>query len=247
MAACQIPGHPDSYGLGIRIAFYVQWFGIIVTSWILPSDALNLMFLNGLTTAATAIGLAINIGNLQPAEILVVLLLVCGALYAFVPLYAWKMCTLCRKWCEYSSCPFPVHTWNYSGPHTAGIFFSVDKNNLGDPEPWDRIRLSSLFKMGLFLMYGVLLCVQLWFWSTGVHHHPSSASASSCPQYGFIFAQVRLDNAVLITFNIGTHFAMLVVGTWMFACWVGLFDASRWYRRRKKEKWRYVSIEFAFS
>lgn len=102
--------------------------------------------------------------------------------------------------------------------------------------------------MGLFLMGGALLCLQLWFWTTGVHNRPpsslssssssSSAESPSCHQYGFIFAPVRLDSAVLITFNIGVHFIMLVVGTWVFACWVGLFDECRWYRHRKKEKWR---------
>lgn len=105
MAACQISGHPDSYGLGIRLAFYLQWFGMILASCILPSAALNLQFLNSLTIAAAAIGLAINIGVLQPAEILVVLLLVCGALYFFVPVYSWKMCTLCRQWCKYVYLP----------------------------------------------------------------------------------------------------------------------------------------------
>lgn len=78
--------------------------GIIIAAWTLPSEALHLRFLNGLTTAATAIGLAINIGDLQPAEILVVLLLVCGALYFFVPIYVWRACTLCRQWCMYAYC-----------------------------------------------------------------------------------------------------------------------------------------------
>lgn len=78
-----------------------------------------------------------------------------------------------------------------------------------------------------------------------MHHRPSdastddtSSSSSSCKQYGFIFAQVQIDNAVLITFNIVLHFVMLLVGTWVFACWVGLFDGCHWYRRRKKERWR---------
>lgn len=107
----------------------------------------------------------------------------------------------------------------------------------GDPELWPRVKLGWLFKAGLFLMSGPLLCLQLWFWTTGVHHRPPSSS-SSCPQYGFIFAQVRLDNVIFIAFNITLHFVMLLVGTWVFACWVGLFDGCRWYRKRKREKWR---------
>lgn len=105
MATCEVTGHPDSYGLGIRIAFYVQWFGMVVTSWALPSDALNLTFLNGLTTAATAVGLAINIGDLEPAEVLVVLILACGAIYFWFPVYLWRFCTCCRQWCKYVYLP----------------------------------------------------------------------------------------------------------------------------------------------
>lgn len=117
----------------------------------------------------------------------------------------------------------------------------------GDPEPWNRVKLGPLLKMGLFLMGGALLCVQLWLWTTGVHARPPSSSpstsadppsSSSCHQYGFLFAPVRLDSAVLITFNIAVHLVMLAIGTWVFACWVGLFDECRWYRHRKKEKWR---------
>lgn len=113
MASCEIPGHPDSYGLGIRAAFYLQWFGVIVTSWVLPSssDALNLRFLNSLTTAATAVGLAVNAGALQPAEVLVVLLLVCGALYLFVPVYLWRLATCCRQWCKYVCLFLPALKW----------------------------------------------------------------------------------------------------------------------------------------
>ena len=80
MAACQIPANSGSYGVGVRVAFYLQWFGITVTSWALESDALNLKLINALTTAATSIGLVLNLDELQPVEIYIVLLLTCGAL-----------------------------------------------------------------------------------------------------------------------------------------------------------------------
>lgn len=98
MAACQIPGHADAYGLGIRISFYLQWFGMIITSWISESDALNFKFLNGLTILATSIGLALNFDVLQPAEIYVVLLILCGTLYFLFPVFIWRTLTCCRPW-----------------------------------------------------------------------------------------------------------------------------------------------------
>lgn len=98
MAACKILGHADTYGLGIRIAFYLQWFGMIITSWLLESDALNLKFLSGLTIAAASVGLMFNMAALQPAEVYVALLLACGTLYFLVPVFFWRLLTCCRPW-----------------------------------------------------------------------------------------------------------------------------------------------------
>lgn len=98
MATCQIPGHADTYGLGIRISFYIQWFGMIITCWYSESDALNLKFLNALTILATSIGLALNLTELQPAEVYVVLLLLCGTIYFMVPIYLWRVLTCCHSW-----------------------------------------------------------------------------------------------------------------------------------------------------
>lgn len=205
MAACQIAGHPDSYGLGIRIAFYLQWFGMIITPWLLESDALNLHFLNMLTVAATSIGLAVNLSVLQPAEVYVVLLLVCGTLHFLVPAFLWRLLTCCHPW------------W--------------------DPERWSRVRMGWLFKTGLVLMFGTLVGVQIWFWCTGVHVRPTG-SDTSCRQYAFLFGQVPIDSSAVTAVNIILYIAMLVVGTWKFSAWIGIFDDCRWYRRRKRRRWR---------
>ncbi|KAI7780881.1 hypothetical protein LA080_015448 [Diaporthe eres] len=98
MALCHIPANSGSYGVGIRIAFYLQWFGMIVTSRALESDALNLRLINALTTAATSIGLVLNLESLQPVEVYIVLLLTCGTLYFTVPIYLWRLVTCCRPW-----------------------------------------------------------------------------------------------------------------------------------------------------
>lgn len=98
MATCQIPGHADAYGLGIRIAFYLQWFGMIIGSWLLEADPLNLKLLNGLTVAAVSVGLALDMGALQPAEVYIALLLVCGTLYFLVPVFLWRVLSCFRPW-----------------------------------------------------------------------------------------------------------------------------------------------------
>ncbi|KAG6359444.1 hypothetical protein INS49_012965 [Diaporthe citri] len=98
MALCHIPVDSGTYGVGIRIAFYLQWSGMIVTSWALESDALNLKLINALTIAATSVGLILNLNRLQPVEIYIVLLLTCGTLYFTVPIYLWRLVTCCRPW-----------------------------------------------------------------------------------------------------------------------------------------------------
>lgn len=205
MAACHITGHPDTYGLGIRIAFYIQWFGMIFASWLPESDALNLKFLNGLTIAATSVGLALDLGTLQPAEIYVVLLLVCGTLYFLVPVYLWRLITCCHPW------------W--------------------DTERWSRMRMGWLFKSGMGLMLGALLGLQIWFWCTGVYERPTGTD-TSCQQYGFLFGQVQLDSPAITAVNIILSLAILLVGTWKFSEWIGVFEECRWYRRRKRRRWR---------
>ncbi|KAJ4410970.1 hypothetical protein N0V82_009122 [Gnomoniopsis sp. IMI 355080] len=71
---------------------------MIIACWISESDALNFKFLNGLTILATSIGLALNIEVLQPAEIYVVLLILCGTLYFLIPVFLWRVLTCCQPW-----------------------------------------------------------------------------------------------------------------------------------------------------
>lgn len=210
MATCKILGHPDTYGVGIRTAFYLQWFGVIITSWLRESDALNLKFVNVLTVAATTAGLALNLDDLQPSETYVVLLLLCGMLYFSVPICLWRLAT------RYHPC------W--------------------DPERWPRVKMRWLFKVSMMLMSGALLGLQLWFWCTGVHVRPavnvdSRRPHASCVQYGFLFGQFPLDGPGLIATNIVAHLAILLVGTWTFAIYIGVFDECGW-RRRRKRRWR---------
>lgn len=214
MAACQISANASSYGVGIRIAFYLQWFGMIITSWVLESDALNLRFINALTTAATSIGLVLNLGRLQPVETYIVLMLACGSLYFAVPVYLWRLVTCCRPW------------W--------------------DPGRWARIKLGWLFRVFSYSMYGALLILQMWFWCSGVHERRKTDAKldpdTKCEQFGFFFAQVRLDGPGIVTANIIIHFSMLLVGTGVSASRVGMFEGCYLARSKERRSWRYIVV-----
>ncbi|POS75543.1 hypothetical protein DHEL01_v206070 [Diaporthe helianthi] len=202
MANCPFPVNSGAYGIGIRLAFYLQWFGMTITAWAPGSETLKLLnFINVLTTAATSIGLVMNLETLQPVEIYIVLLLTSGTLYFTIPTYLWRLVTCCRPW------------W--------------------DPERWTRIKTGWLFRVSTYSMYGALLSLHIWFWCQGVHVKRKSGPdvdsdrEPECEQYGFLFAQLRLDDPGLVTLNIIIHLSMLLVGTGIFANRTGIFEHFR--------------------
>lgn len=101
------------YGLGIRLGFYLQWFSSILANWLVPAKSRDhrkehlmkdeirgLRFSNNVFAAATFLALLIliigNLSSLQIVEIHLVLLLTFGYSLAFVPIYLWRLLTLCN-------------------------------------------------------------------------------------------------------------------------------------------------------
>ncbi|TIC91509.1 hypothetical protein CH35J_010845 [Colletotrichum higginsianum] len=95
MASCQVQGEPELYGLGIRVALYIQWFGAIVVEYLEVADLPDMRLVGLLFSAAAFVGLVIQLSMaaLQPADIYIVLLLAMGIYLPLVPLYAWKAVT----------------------------------------------------------------------------------------------------------------------------------------------------------
>jgi hypothetical protein len=210
MAVCHIPVNSGSYGVGIRIAFYLQWFGMIITSWTLESDALSLKFINALTTAATSIGLVSNLERLQPVEIYIVLLLTCGALYFTVPVYLWRLVTCCRPWWD-------PERWTRI--KTGWLF-----------------RISTYSMYGALLS----LHIWFWCRGVHVRRKTDLKLDTDieCEQFGFLFVQIRLDDPGLVTLNIIVHLTILLIGTGVFANRIGVFEGYYWDRSQKRRRWR---------
>jgi hypothetical protein len=174
MPAYGFSGNSDMYGLGIRVGFYLQWYGVLLahylaikdlTDWqtsppylALADEVDGLNFSNGLFVLATFIALIINTtresSSLQTVEVYIILLLTFGANAYFVPLELWRLATnysvLWDLW------PFPVMAkrWIYS------------------------------------LLYSLLLTavcsLQLWLWFVQV---PQLSHTPKCPEYGFFCAR----------------------------------------------------------
>ena len=95
-AACQLPGLPGMYGLGIRIAVYTQWLGAVLMSHIDESSLPNVRILGLLLSASIALSLVLHIADraLQAADIYITLLLGTGIYLPLVPVYLVRGLTL---------------------------------------------------------------------------------------------------------------------------------------------------------
>ncbi|TWU70921.1 hypothetical protein ED733_000897 [Metarhizium rileyi] len=98
MATCFVQAKPEMYGVGIRVAFYLQWFGSLWFNYadqvVLPDLRLSGLCLSGSMTLAVLIKSAER--GLQPSEMYVMIVLATGSCMFLVPVYAWRAMTGCR-------------------------------------------------------------------------------------------------------------------------------------------------------
>lgn len=157
---CPVPGKSDMYGLGIRIAFYTQWYTLLLAEWIAPSEVPFLRL--ALTTFIAAEFLALIIQTsknaLQPVEVFMILLLVFGFYLWFVPLNVWRAITC----------------WN---PRL-------------DPSRYPLVRPGNLYGLLSFLLLISVAAFEVWFWLGMV----PGLDGRTCKAYGFLFAQVQLND-----------------------------------------------------
>ncbi|KAG7102420.1 hypothetical protein HYQ44_018230 [Verticillium longisporum] len=98
MQLCQAVGRSSLYGLGIRLAFYLQWFGALAAEYIEIADMCDVRLLGLLLSAATLLGLVAQLAaaRLAPIDVYIALLLVTGLYLPLAPLWLWKAATRCH-------------------------------------------------------------------------------------------------------------------------------------------------------
>ena len=136
MAVCAFDGNADMYGIGIRIGFYLQWYGTILASWLAPSEVPGFRFSISIFIAATFVALLIQIirdvSSLEVVEVYIILLLTFGYYLFFVPLFIWRLLTRC--------------------------------NPAFDPSRYPRVPSGAVFSVLNFLLLVAVASFQLWFW-----------------------------------------------------------------------------------
>ncbi|KAF2817020.1 uncharacterized protein BDZ99DRAFT_7341 [Mytilinidion resinicola] len=136
MVVCTFEGNSDMYGLGIRLGFYLQWFGAIFAAWIARGEVKGLWFANDFFVAATFLALVIqvsrNVQSLQVVEVYIILLLMFGAYLYAAPVYIWR--------------------------------FFTRRNPYWDPTRWPIVQKSALHSNLRLLLEFAVLGLQFWFW-----------------------------------------------------------------------------------
>jgi hypothetical protein len=173
--SCAFNGNSDMYGLGIRLGYYLQWFGSVLAAWIAPGEVEGLRITNTLFVAATFLALLIQVGEnqspeqggLQTVEVYIVLLLTFGSAFGLVPILLWRF----------------------------GTGFDAEK----DPTRWPKAKTQSATFNGLYtLLLIAVVAFQIWYWGEKVVED----GIPGCSSWGFLFSRISLQDPALRWLNV---------------------------------------------
>jgi len=205
ISTCTIDGKPELYGVGIRVSFYLIWFGITLARWIRdPNLFLLLLGTHFVFATSVFLGLLITMTttttttttSLTAAEIYLVMVLVSGLpCYVRVPYYAWRAATAFKEDLD-SGC----------------YYYHLGMRNI---PPSDRTGpyMFGAFETGLM---ACLVGMQLWFWCAGVDDgrlyvvvERGEGGGCALPQQsGFVFRPADLQSPEFRAFNAILIFAV---------------------------------------
>lgn len=90
------------YGLGIRLAFYIDWFSVAVIEYVHEQDLADVRLLGFLLSLAVTISIIIQIINhgLEPIDINIALILTMGIYILLTPIYVWRLVTCFNQYLD---------------------------------------------------------------------------------------------------------------------------------------------------
>ena len=98
---CSIDGNADMYGLGIRVGYYLQWYGMLLAAWLCPDEVPGLRLSNTFFVASTFLALLTQVpkDGLEVVEIYIILLFTFGSSLYLIPVLLWRILTKCSvRW-----------------------------------------------------------------------------------------------------------------------------------------------------
>ncbi|KAF5877172.1 uncharacterized protein Bfra_001535 [Botrytis fragariae] len=184
---CIIDGNSDIYGLGIRIGYYLQWYASLLASAprgssgkVALGEVQSLSLSIFLFSLATFLALITQTSTLKLAEVYIILLFIVGYHYYFIPKMFMALLSFIKQ-----------------------LFNKGEKDETGQKKhrSWE-----FNFLVGLF--FCAISCFQLWFW--GGHFQDRKGKSNTCPNFGFGFIRVDLENIAFRAFNI-TYWILLLI------------------------------------
>jgi hypothetical protein len=227
--SCAYAGKPELYGLGIRTAFYLQWFGTITAQWLTRSEVPGLRYVTILFISGAFLSLIILASsppsNLYPLDVYLTLLLAYGSFYTLIPIYLWKLITVC--------------------------------NPYADPHRWPRVRMTGLYRRVMLLLVVATSCFQIWFWSLLVPNTDSrhaltrvtttpratetDGEGKPCRDWGFFFAKADLRSPLFVAANFVFVILVLVGASLALVAELGVLEPpGGWMARRERHFRRMV-------
>ncbi|XXH02416.1 COP9 signalosome (CSN) subunit [Hypoxylon texense] len=186
---CHIDGHPDIYGLGIRLGFYLQWYGAILASWLAPGEVRPLRHTNAVFLAATLVSLIALRHTLSVPEAYIVQMFLFGSALYVVPKAGLRLLS-----------------WNTTAATTTTTT-GDGRAHWGLPVYAAAPPRRKTFGLLWSALVVASLLFALWFWLLRVPVlEPAAATAAerrSCGAYGygFLFARVPLTSFGLHLFH----------------------------------------------
>ncbi|KAK3351844.1 hypothetical protein B0H65DRAFT_569332 [Neurospora tetraspora] len=208
------PSLPSTTGLGIRLSFYLLWFGLIPATLVRstsPAPYTVLRAAHAILCYAVFIGLAMKAASpssdnvFGAVEVYIATLLVSGTAYLMLGVVFWTGVRRCLSPGSGSG------TGEEKGRGRGGKKKGTSRNNKGGKERESGCDLLAIMEFILLLM----ACgFQLWFWCSGVVGLAAKRKDEKLcgEQYGFLFAKADLDSVGFRAFNIAVVLIVLVGG-----------------------------------
>jgi hypothetical protein len=185
---CVVDGNSDIYGLGIRIGFYLQWYSSVLAA--MPKRR------NGKLAGDEVQGLFYS-----------------SMIFSVATFIALASQTSTLQLSEIYIVLLLIFGYQYFAiPEIMlNLFHGVMQIVKGGNRARDDNR-GWVYHLLFSILLLAISCFQLWFWAS---HFNSGEQKSSCPDFGFAFNKVELDNKGFRAFNI-TYFSLLLVVSLLF-------------------------------
>ncbi|KAK1757966.1 hypothetical protein QBC47DRAFT_317019 [Echria macrotheca] len=139
---CTYKGDPQTYGLGLRLAFYLLWFAVPIAAYLARSEVPILRLTRAFFTGGMFLSLVVRASNaaIVPVDVYLGLLLASGPYWVDLPVMLVRVLGMGSPW------------W--------------------DLGRWVRVRETRMFRRVVGLGGIGILCFGMWFWTNGINTLP---------------------------------------------------------------------------